>query len=81
MSYSSIPKFDVSVQRTQRGVACVLCSFGDLLEATYVAESTQEMVDHLNAHARKGDILPETIYDDLWRDDTTNYPQGSSGVG
>lgn len=80
MSYSSIPKFDVSIQRTQRGVACVLCSFGDLLESTYVAESTEEMVGHVRAHERKGDLIPPTITDDLWRDDTINYPQGSSGL-
>lgn len=74
MSYSSIPNFDVSVLQTPKGVACVMCSFGDFIEVNFLSESTQEMVDHLLAHQRKGDLVPETIYDDLWRDDRINYP-------
>jgi len=75
MSYSSIPNFDVSVMKTAKGVACVMCSFGDLMDMNFLAESTQEMEDHLKAHQRKGDVVPDTIFDDLWRDDPVNYPQ------
>jgi hypothetical protein len=45
-----------------------------MLEAFFRAESTQEMVDHLKAHERKGDNIPGHIYDMLWKDDPTNYP-------
>lgn len=51
-----------------------MCHFGDMMETTYKAESTQEMVDHLKAHEKVGDLLPPTIYDDLWRDDALNFP-------
>lgn len=73
--YSTIPKYDVSVHSTQRGVACVLCTFADMMEHAWVAESTQEMVDHLAAHVRTGDRVPEDITEALWRDNATNYPR------
>jgi hypothetical protein len=75
MIYARIPEYDVYVFRTESGpVQCSLCSFGDMLEAFFRAESTQEMVDHLKAHERKGDNIPGHIYDMLWTDDPTNYP-------
>jgi hypothetical protein len=45
-----------------------------MLEAFFRAESTQEMIDHLKAHERKGDTVPGQIYDQLLADDSTNYP-------
>ena len=81
MMYAKIPQFDVAVQRTTKGVACLMCSFGDLMEQTFIAESTQEMVDHLQAHTRKGDIIPDDIIDTLWEHDSVNYPQNPSRPG
>jgi hypothetical protein len=74
--YSRIPEHDVYVFRHPLGgVACSLCSFGDLLEAIFRAESTQEMIDHLKAHERKGDRVPEHIYSSLLADNAINYPE------
>jgi len=75
MSYARFFDSDVYVYASTSGaVVCVMCHFGDMLESTYKAESTQEMVDHLKAHERVGDRLPPTIFDDLWRDDAENFP-------
>ena len=74
--YSRIPENDVYVfKHPSGGVACSLCSFGDLLEAVFRAESTQEMADHLKAHERKGDRVPQEIYANLQADDAINYPE------
>lgn len=74
--YSRIPEHDVYVfKHPLGGVACSLCSFGDLLEAIFRAESTQEMIDHLNAHERKGDRVPADIYENLRSTDAINYPE------
>jgi hypothetical protein len=76
MIYARIPQSDVYVFRTEAGpVQCSLCSFGDMLEAYFRAESTQEMVDHLKAHERKGDMVPSDIFEKLIADDANNYPQ------
>lgn len=81
MSYARFFDFDVYVYaHTGGGVVCAMCNFGDMLDSTFIAESTQEMVDHLKAHEKVGDRLPSTIYDDLWRDDARNFP-GSSSSG
>lgn len=53
------------------------CSFGDLDSVAFVANSTLEMVDHLKLHAEAGDRIPEDIYEQLWNDDPTNYPQNT----
>jgi hypothetical protein len=75
MGYSTIPQYDVSIHGSQRGVACLLCSFGDMMERAWVAESTQEMVDHLESHRRVGDRVPEDITERLWADNAANYPK------
>ena len=75
MIYSTIPQYDVSVHSTQQGVACVLCTFGDMMEQAWFAESTQEMVDHLEAHRRAGDSVPEDVTERLWADNAANYPK------
>jgi hypothetical protein len=74
MSYARFGEGDVYVYATTGGVACVMCRFGDMLESSYRAESTQEMVDHLLAHKRVGDRIPERTIPDLWRDDPENFP-------
>lgn len=75
MIYSRIPEHDVYVLRLSTGkLACSLCSFGDMLETVYHPESTQEMIDHLAAHERKGDRIPETITQQLLDDDAINFP-------
>lgn len=80
MAYARLFESDVYVYaHTGGGVVCAMCSFGDMMEMTYKAESTQEMVDHLKAHEKVGDRLPATIFDDLWRDDAENFPGSSSG--
>lgn len=74
--YARIPEHDIYVfKHPLGGVACSLCNFGDLLESVFRAESTQEMVDHVKAHERKGDRVPEHIYDNLRADDPFNYPE------
>ena len=75
MNYSTIPSYDVYVaQYPTGGVVCGFCSFGDLLESVFKAESTEEMLGHLKAHERKGDRVPEDIYERLTADDPQNYP-------
>jgi hypothetical protein len=77
MSYARFGEGDVYVYAVRKGVTCVMCSFGDMMEGNFTAESTQEMVDHLGAHARVGDIIPERTIPDLWRDDSLNFPPAS----
>lgn len=74
MSYARFFADDVYVYPTSKGVICQMCSFGDMLESSFLAESTQEMVDHLAAHQKKGDVMPSNIFDQLWADDAENYP-------
>jgi uncharacterized protein Yka (UPF0111/DUF47 family) len=45
-----------------------------MLEAYFRAESTQEMIDHIKSHERKGDSIPGQIYEKLMADDAVNYP-------
>lgn len=47
------------------------------MESNVIAESTQEMIDHLAAHRRVGDSLPDDIEDRLRADDAQNYPKGA----
>jgi hypothetical protein len=74
MAYARFFSDDVYVFASPKGLMCQMCSFGDMLESTFSAESTQEMVDHLKAHQKKGDRMPSTIFDELWADDAENYP-------
>ena len=78
MSYSTMPEFQISVVPTRKGVACLMCSFGDIMEMSWVAETTQEMVDHIAAHRRVGDKVPENIEEALRADDGQNYPKKPS---
>jgi hypothetical protein len=79
MIYSTIPQYDVAIQASRRGLACVLCTFEDIMEHAWIAESTQEMVDHLEAHRRVGDKVPEDITEAVWRDNAANYPKQAQG--
>lgn len=72
--YSRMPEYDVSVYATASGVVCALCNFGDMMTPVFIAESTTEMIGHLEAHAKKGDIIPEKITSMLIEDDKKNYP-------
>lgn len=47
------------------------------MESNVIAESTQEMIDHITAHRRVGDMLPDDIEERLWADDAQNYPKGA----
>jgi hypothetical protein len=78
MIYSTIPTYDVSVHGTKRGVACVMCTFGDMMDRAWIAESTQEMVDHLGSHRRAGDRVPDDLTEKLWADNAANYPKAQS---
>lgn len=78
MSYARFFAADVYVYPTANGVVCQMCNFGDMLESTFIAESTQQMVDHLMAHQKKGDVMPSNIFDLLWADDAENYPSKKS---
>jgi len=77
MTYSKMPEHQVTIVPSPRGLACLMCSFGDVMESNVVAESTQEMVDHVAAHRRVGDMLPADIEERLWADDAQNYPKGA----
>ena len=74
MIYAKLFADDINIIATTNGVMCQMCSFGDLMESNFLAESTQEMVDHVLAHAKKGDVFPSNLIDSLWADDATNYP-------
>jgi hypothetical protein len=74
MSYSRMFTDDVYVYATPKGVICCQCYFCDELEPSYLAESTQEMIDHLKAHLKIGHSFPATIFDQLLADDAANYP-------
>jgi hypothetical protein len=65
---------DVYVYATGKGVVCAQCYFCDDLEPSYLAESTQEMIDHLKAHQRVGHSFPASIFEELLADDAENYP-------
>ena len=55
-----------------------MCSFGDMMESHYFAESTEAMLGHVDAHIRKGDVIPEGLKEKLQADDSENYSQPSS---
>jgi hypothetical protein len=80
MIYSNIPTYDITITSFDErdGLACFMCSFGDMLDSHYFADSTEEMIGHINAHTRKGDIIPEGLKERLLADDSVNYSQSSS---
>lgn len=80
MIYSSIPTHDVTIVSFDEGdgLACFMCSFGDMMESHYFAESTEAMLGHVDAHIRKGDVIPEGLKEKLQADDSENYSQPSS---
>lgn len=79
MIYSSIPQYDVSIVKTEtKGLACYMCSFGDFIESAYYAPSTEEMIGHIEAHERAGDLTPPDLKERLLEDDAVNYSEPSS---
>lgn len=42
--------------------------------ASFIANSTQEMIDHIAEHRKIGDLVPDGIEEDLIKDDSQNYP-------
>lgn len=40
---------------------------------SFQASSTEEMVNHLKAHTKNGDYVPEDTYMRLWRDNAENF--------
>jgi hypothetical protein len=81
MIYSSIPTYDITIVSFDEkdGLACFMCNFGDMMESHYFADSTEEMLGHINAHTRKGDVIPQGLAEKLQADDSVNYSQPSSG--
>jgi hypothetical protein len=76
MSYSRFIEHDVYVfmHANINKLVCMACSLGDMDTIAFTANSTQEMVDHLQIHFKAGDRLPEDIFEELWRDNAENYP-------
>lgn len=76
MSYARFIESDVYVFMLNgtNKLACMACSFGDIDSVAFLANSTQEMLDHLELHKKAGDRLPEDIFDNLKADDPKNYP-------
>lgn len=58
----------------RNAITCCACSLaGDIDGSSFYAFKTQDMVDHLQKHREVGDEMPETIIDELWADDKTNF--------
>jgi hypothetical protein len=55
-----------------------MCYFGDELEVSFCAESTQEMIDHLSAHEKIGHSIPPNLPNLLIIDNPENYPDSLS---
>ena len=79
MIYSKFSESDVYVYSIPgRGVVCAMCYFGDELEASFCAESTQEMIDHLSAHEKIGHSIPSNLPNLLLIYNPENYPDSLS---
>jgi hypothetical protein len=48
----------------------------DGVEESYFAQSTEEMLAHLQLHSEHGDSFPSDIIPALIRDDRKNFPVG-----
>ena len=79
MIYSKFGESDVYIYSIAgRGVVCAMCYFGDELEVSFSAESTQEMIDHLGAHEKIGHSIPPNLLSLLLSDNSINYPDAIS---
>ena len=47
----------------------------------YTALNTGAMLNHLDQHKRRGDIVPDDMRKALLMDDATNFPEGGSAGG
>lgn len=59
-------------------LTCCGCSLTDKTQmwGSYDADTTQDMIDHLQAHVDAGHNVPEHIGYALWEDDADNFPEG-----
>ena len=79
MIYSKFGESDVYVYSVPgRGLVCGMFYFGDELEISFNAESTQEMIDHLNAHQKIGHSTLPNLPSLLLLDNLVNYPDSLS---
>jgi hypothetical protein len=91
MSYCRFTEADVYVYMDVAGaLRCCGCSLqGDAPDprsrlARYDGEffrSTQAMIDHLAAHAARGDRVPARLPDRLREDDAENFPPDGGSPG
>jgi len=47
----------------------------------YIALNTGSMLNHLDQHKRRGDVVPDDMRKALLTDDTTNFPEGGTAGG
>lgn len=52
---------------------CILDLGSETREPSFRAESTQAMVDHLEAHKKEGDHVPDDVIPALWAGDAENF--------
>lgn len=72
MSYSTFNEdSDVYVFMSVHGhLECCGCS---VTGGFYYAQTTQDMCDHLAKHRKQGDVVPDTLEEELWEDDADNF--------
>ena len=82
MSYSRFIEADVYVFMHVSGyLQCCGCWISDLnpvdpdYHNSFNAHSTQEMVDHIVKHKRRGHRVPADLIENLWQDDEENFPK------
>lgn len=74
MAYSRFIISDVYVFASSDGVHCCACTLIESMDgASFVAKSTQQIVDHLTIHKSLGHNVPEDVFDNLWQDDSKNF--------
>lgn len=77
MSYARFLAGDVYVfMNTTGSLECCGCimDLPDQEWSSFLANSTQKMVDHLEEHTKLGHFVPWGVVDHLWADDSKNFP-------
>lgn len=78
MSYCRFLEGDVYVFMSVGGwLECCACSLSPETSFSVQCDSTQSMLDHLDAHRAAGHYIPDHVYDDLKADDSVNFPKGT----
>lgn len=74
MIYSNKPEYDLLIHPSSTGptLVCVFCPIYNI--PIHKTSSTQEMIEHINAHRDEKHSFPENLCDDLIRDDSVNFP-------